>query len=281
MNTRTHLTVVLATILLSILGAAPAHAAPGGCTVITYLPYSITQPGCYCLAENMTVALGSGKAITINADNVVIDLDGYTIDNRSAGASTSAIGIYAVQRENITVRNGTLRGFYHGVSLAAESSTTVSGLIVERMLIAESPEIGIRLYNASGGVVRDNTILNSSPVIPGHAGVGILASGPNLWIHDNTVVGTSTRGRGMDSGIQVGRAPNSVVERNKVGNNRLFEGSRGIAVVESDNVIVAGNRIAGVSYGLEYSSSTGKYRENITSGVATPYAGGTDAGNNF
>ena len=40
------------------------------------------------------------------------------------------------------------------------------------------------------------------------------------------------------------------------------------------------NRITTADKGIEYDSSTGKFRDNITFGVTTPFTGGTDIGNN-
>ena len=50
----------------------------------------------------------------------------------------------------------------------------------------------------------------------------------------------------------------------------------------SQNAQVVDNRISDVQTGVEYSSgATGKYRDNLTDGVATPFLGsGTDAGGN-
>jgi hypothetical protein len=46
-------------------------------------------------------------------------------------------------------------------------------------------------------------------------------------------------------------------------------------------VTVASNRIAIMQFGVYYDAATGKYRRNLTSGVAVPYTGGTDAGKNY
>src|SRR6185436_7417404 len=131
-----------ACLTLPLFAAAPAHAAPGGCAVINYLPYTINQPGCYCLAGNLTTVLSSGNAITIDADNVYLDLDGHTIDNRGAGNSTAALGVYAYNRANVTVRNGAIRGFYTGVFLEA-SGSGLGGWLAEELTITDSKHVGI------------------------------------------------------------------------------------------------------------------------------------------
>jgi hypothetical protein len=79
---------------------------------ITSLPCTITTSGVYVLQQDfLSVNLASGAAIVVAADNVTINLNGHTISNAAAGASTGASGVYAANHANITVRNGTLRGF--------------------------------------------------------------------------------------------------------------------------------------------------------------------------
>lgn len=285
MNTKSALySLLVALVALPIFGSAPAHAAPGGCTVIPYLPYTIQQPGCYCLAQNFSMALGSGTAITVDSDDVIVDFDGYTIDNRSAGSTTSAKGVYSNDRTDVTVRNGVLRGFYRGVSLYASSATAgLTGLVVEDLVVTDSKNAGIVLFGSYGGVVRGNTVLTTS----GGAAYdttdtyGIYVVGPNAWVHDNAVAGTSAKSGTWASGIRLNTSAHGVVERNKISNNVLTSNSYGISGVTSDNFIVTENRVANVTYGIHFNSSTGKYRENVTSGCTAAFTGGTDAGNNY
>jgi hypothetical protein len=56
---------------------------------------------------------------------------------------------------------------------------------------------------------------------------------------------------------------------------------RGIFLGLASDGLPVGNRITGADSGIEFSiSASGKYRDNLTSGVTTPFLGGTDAGNN-
>jgi hypothetical protein len=43
---------------------------------------------------------------------------------------------------------------------------------------------------------------------------------------------------------------------------------------------VVNNRITDADLGIDFALGTGKYRDNLTFGVTTPYNGGTNAGNN-
>ena len=48
----------------------------------------------------------------------------------------------------------------------------------------------------------------------------------------------------------------------------------------SNDVLVVGNRITSTDEGINFISSTGKYMDNLTGNVATPFTGGTAVGTN-
>src|SRR6185436_5060329 len=120
------LTVALA------LAAGAARAETTLCTPINSLPTSITTQGIYCLNSDFALNLGAGAAISIETNNVVIDLNGHKIGNLAAGTGTFANGIYGFQRQNVTIRNGTLRGFRYGIVLLDDPPfTTSQGHLIE------------------------------------------------------------------------------------------------------------------------------------------------------
>ena len=81
-------------------------------TKITSLPYTISAPGSYYLGGNLTYA-GDSHGITVNADNVTLDLMGFTL--AYTGTGTTYSGIYMQGRKNVEIRNGTVRGWVEGV----------------------------------------------------------------------------------------------------------------------------------------------------------------------
>lgn len=114
--TRIHAALVVCTLVLSVAAlAGPARAETTLCTPITSLPTAITIQGSYCLTQEFSVNLATGNAIEIQTNNVVIDLNGHKIGNLAAGKGTLAEGIVASGRQNITIRNGTIRGFRHAI----------------------------------------------------------------------------------------------------------------------------------------------------------------------
>ena len=112
---------LVAALLLSS-GAVPAQGefyiiggkSSGGVgTKITGLPYTITTPGFYYLDRNLGFNDLYGDAITIEADNVTLDLMGFLLLNFRV--DNSANGIYLNGRKNVEIRNGTVRGFFTGI----------------------------------------------------------------------------------------------------------------------------------------------------------------------
>ena len=133
-----HACFIAATAAVALLGfAAPASATHSD---------GITQCGETIETNNATVLLTSdvvcpgdsfsnGAAVTIDAENVTLNLGGHAI---RSGASGGSVGIFGDRTDgsgiplpysNLTIRNGTIEGFIEGVSVLA-SNSTVAGLRV-------------------------------------------------------------------------------------------------------------------------------------------------------
>jgi hypothetical protein len=87
-------------------------AVGGVGTRISAVPYTISAPGFYYLGADLTHT-GATNAITVNVDNVTIDLMGFSLTH--TGATGNTAGIFMSARTNVEVRNGTVRGFNDGV----------------------------------------------------------------------------------------------------------------------------------------------------------------------
>src|SRR6266852_2388184 len=105
MHITTRSAVLLA--LLVFVGTALARAETVNCTPITSLPFVITVQGVYCFTGDLTAALTADNAIDIQTNNVVLDLNGFKLDDLAAGLGTHAYGIHALNRQNITIKTGT------------------------------------------------------------------------------------------------------------------------------------------------------------------------------
>lgn len=80
-------------------------------TPISTLPYTINTPGSYYLTANLQVAVNDG--IVIAANNVTLDLNGFTISSYQNPAATGraiALGNGSGPVINVTIRNGFIVG---------------------------------------------------------------------------------------------------------------------------------------------------------------------------
>jgi hypothetical protein len=98
-------------------------------------PVTINNPGSYYLITNLTVVGFNGNGITINADNVTLDLNGFTI---SGDGSANSSGVQVVNpHHNLCVRNGTIRNIAAGDGIFAPKA---SGSRFERLLLYANDE---------------------------------------------------------------------------------------------------------------------------------------------
>ena len=176
---RTSILALTAT-TLALLGAQAVQAQTliGGGTGAPSFPINITQPGHYKLAADLVVPVGQ-TAIQVATSNVILDLDGRTISSASPvctgdwPALNCSSGFYAAgvrntgNYENITVRNGTISGFSHGIHLYRRS--LIENVVVERnavygmMIGAGSVLRGVRAaQNKSGGIFAYQSVVKES-----------------------------------------------------------------------------------------------------------------------
>ena len=163
-------------------------------------PITISLPGSYRLAGNLTVADVNTSAIQIAADNVTLDLNGFAISGPldcSRGCNPSSVGSGIgvrtfpepgqLPRFGITVRNGTIQGMgSHGIELNGDAS------VVEHINVRFNGHNGISLiagFDGAGSTARD-----SNAVRNGDVGISVT----------NGVVVSSTSSLNGKTGIVVG-----------------------------------------------------------------------------
>jgi hypothetical protein len=125
----------------------------------------ISKPGSYYLTTNITV--GTGDGIDINASNVVLDLNGYTVS--STAASANGIGIWISSGiANVTVQNGFVTGsatnngsgvfsgggFLRGVMTG---TSTTANVLVSHVSVSGVTDEGIYLPTGSSSTVDSCT----------------------------------------------------------------------------------------------------------------------------
>jgi nitrous oxidase accessory protein NosD len=276
-------TFIPALAFLAFTLSATAQAETTNCTAITTVPYTIATPGVYCLKSHLSTSITQGSAIEIHADNVVLDLNGNLLDGSGAGLGTMTAGITSFMRSNITVRNGTVRGFFSGVAIDDRSPYTVSrGNVIEDIRAVRNTFKGIAIAGTS--VVRNNQVLETggSTIASIFPAYGIVISGPGARALNNDVMGVTPTGNDRAVGILMHNAPRSVAAGNRISDTIVSaSGAPGYGIVTSwgNDVTLKDNIIANSKFGIFFENgSTGKYMNNMTQGVATPYTGGTTAG---
>jgi parallel beta-helix repeat protein len=165
-------------------------------TPISEAGYTIDTSGSYYLTTNL-IASSYLSGITITADNVTVDLNGFSI----MGSSTKASGIKMNDRNNVVVRNGTIRDCaYFGIlayrtsgcqfknlriigngrvsssydGINAGTNTTISGCFIKA--------------NGSGIEVDGESKIVENQILD-NADDGLKLNGSNSYIADNIVKG--------------------------------------------------------------------------------------------
>jgi len=185
---------------------------------ISSLPYTIDTSGSYYLTSDLT---SEADGIIVNADNVTIDLMGFSLIGTGSGTT---YGIYMDGRSNVEIRNGTVRDFgSHGIY---EASSDGKGHRV----------IGIRAtYNGSS--VHGNAIylLGMNHLVKNCTASYSGYSGRGIWVGSGcSVVGNiSHNNEGIN--IQTGN-------RNTVTNNVCYiSNARGIST--GHGCLISGNYV--------------------------------------
>lgn len=173
-----------------------AKAEAGGVTPgdAPGFPVTLSVPGSYRLAGNLTVADANTTAIVITSPNVTLDLGGFTVAGPvqcsllGTGTVCNQIGVgdgVAVLIPNYNLRaavavvNGTVRGMgRHGL----HSNSSFDGFRAERVFAVGNARNGIFV---NGGSVSDSHVLEN-----GQIGIG----GNHLLLVGNVVRGNGTSG---------------------------------------------------------------------------------------
>ena len=287
--------LTLIAVLAVCAAAAPARAGEGyaSCSgFIDSVPHSITSAGTWCLRHDLATAATSGAAISIQADNVVLDCNGFKIGGLGAGPGTNATGILGGgsigsggSQYNVTVRNCTVRGFATGLSIIPGSGNG-GGYLIEDNLFDQNRVSGI-LVGASRNRVQRNRVLNTGGKPGSTNSAGIRASADLI---DNTVdgvFGDETQANISVYGIDVGSAVAHLVHGNQIsglrhkGSGAAYGLLAGGGVTLSHNRVVAATPVA-VSSGAGICGYQGGClcTGNTVANFSNPFSTCTDLGGN-
>lgn len=229
-------------------------------TPIDSLPHTIDESGSYFIANNLSV---SGTAILVTADNVSLDLQGFTIEGDGTGT-----GIQIESADGVTVRNGTIRNFDRG--LLAENSSygrfldlvvadnvneglhlralsgASNGHFVERLRASDNGGRGVVLEADSGGIASGNQLIGIHSINSGEQGIQISAGGSGSEangniIRDGRIQGTVSQAA-LDLRSQFGtsRCNGNIIDNMQIVDNQ----HKGIALIGAgSDATLAGNII--------------------------------------
>lgn len=220
----------------------------------------INNPGSYVLTGNIGSSVG-GTAITVGADNVTLDLNGYTVGT----AATSGNGV--ILSSNLTkfvLRNGTISGFNVGVALANNCNCVV----LEGLVIKEPRVFGIL---ASGVSPRAITVRRCTVV---DTGLTTVAADGNLIISAISLTGSChlveecSVHRLFYNGGGVGTFRAIAFNTNPPGGT----GNQVVRCTVTHDGTLTGTALQFFSNGI--------YRDNTVMNFTTPAVGGTNGGGN-
>jgi len=190
--------------LLALASAANAQATPVTCG------QTITHDT--TLTVDLTDCAGDG--LVIGADNITVNLNSHTIDGTVGQLPAcdeppfGSDGIRAGGYDGLTIENGTVQQFAHGIEGGAEGE-------------------GVANSDLHGLVVRDNRFS------------GISFGSNQLLNNHNRIVGNETYGNGCGAGIFLNDA-----DGNRIADNRSHDNQGGIGVCCSPNNVIEDNVVA-------------------------------------
>jgi hypothetical protein len=121
------------------------------CVPVRAITRPILRPGSYCLTQSVI-----GRGMVIAANNVTLDLRGFSITRDPTIPLSGTTGIYAFERNGITVRNGTISGFETGVNLDGGHGT----LRTEQLNVTDATRTGIAIRGYGSLLASGNTVFN-------------------------------------------------------------------------------------------------------------------------
>jgi Ca2+-binding RTX toxin-like protein len=243
----------------------------------------ITAPGVYTLDRDLVFSGRTGSAITVAADNVVIELNGHTI--RGSGAANSfANAISATDRSGVTVRNGSIEGFFYGVRLDDTSTGTVryGNHLISNLDVSDCTFRGISVQGPNN-TVRNCTVsdIQGTTNYDNAFACGIESLGPRAQLLSNVIRDVYARDMGEGLGISVSNNGIGTVVGGNTISNTVFDEFRsfGIWVGGGSNVTSYGNTVTNYTYGQGWSSvNTGVFYNNTSINCDVWFYNGNPAG---
>jgi hypothetical protein len=227
----------------------------------------ISASGSYYLSANIGPVAVYQDGIYIDADNVTVDLNGFTISSVVGGGSGNGITV-APGHTNITIRNGHIRGtttYSNGTFTAGgfndgiHADSTTSNIVIDHVTVSRVALVGI-LANGKSVVIHDCTISTT-------ASTGIYAGSASVRdCQADTCGGTGIYCKVAENSSGSSTATSIGLYANETAHNCHGEsvGGDGLTALSASNCY--GTTSSG-TYGLTANAATSCYGYNSSSGT--------------
>jgi parallel beta-helix repeat protein len=203
-------------------------------TPISSVPITITSPGSYYLTGNLTN--GSSTAITIEANNVTIDLNGFTLSGKGSSSGDGIEG--GSQYQQLIVRNGTIQGCFNGVD-----ASVMNGGTFEKVAFISNRSYGLTV--ASRFLVKDcECISNNYGIDVDGRGTATVLLNNNCSFNTNSGFSMESEGNRAEGNIAIGNAEGfSISSANNLIIHNFAQGNTQNYPEGADGPIITGSLI--------------------------------------
>ena len=148
--------------------------------------YGMSNPSCGSVineSARLTANLHcNDHGIIVNASNISIALNGYSITG--PGSQSTKSGIIVPEHNNVTLYGpGRIADFQSGIFAAGSSALNVSSIFLDKN------RIGVYLTGFADSSIEHNMVRNNDLGIAAHSGSGILSN--ENYFRDNSLAGIS------------------------------------------------------------------------------------------
>ncbi|GHA14187.1 hypothetical protein GCM10008090_24960 [Arenicella chitinivorans] len=221
MNTK-HIFYILA--LLAIAVTSTSNAAP----LVNCGDYITTN---VTLDSDLHCTSGY-TALEVGANNITIDLNGHVLSGTS-----DLMGVLIHARNNVTIKNGWIRGFWGGINTARSDKLRIDNVsfygMNQGLIMAGTDDgsvtnsdfinlngTGVRIYTHSAFASADRNTIQNNEFYQVRVGVGICGTSA-----ENNVIADNLMWKTVDNAIALNHA-----NRNKISGNRILDQGDGAAI---------------------------------------------------
>lgn len=270
---------------------------------ISKVPIKISRSGYYRMTKNLVFNYQTqadnggiisrvkgflgGKAIWVEADNVTIDLCGFTLScEGDQNHQNDSVGIYAHNQHNIKVVGGRIKNFdlavfLRGINERGRYASTYGWHKVTELTV-EKNRFGAIRVEGIGNKMENNKVIDTHPstgTLGNWRVFAIDSTGPMAEITGNTIINVEGAGRDEGVGITINTSSSqTMVTDNTIINPAVKSNPETITWAiwignECDGVVVSGNHIVNFDkgWGGYQANQKAVFENNTLVDCSTPF----------